>query len=242
MPNLTSEITLIKPLRDFHDHFYISMKHKYAFHTVGKAANSTIKSLLYKEEIKGTWVRMPSVHQRASSPLISPYQLSNEDLNRVLYGDEFFRFTFVRNPFSRLLSCYLDRIANGGTRPYRELMIAMGKEDGYAPTFEEFILTICSQTTRKQNNHWRVQYDDTLSNLIEYHDVGKQENFQKDFTRIYDRIFGAKPMKGSLSTNASPSKTSASEKLDTYWTEDLSAHVRDIFANDFSSFNYSMHG
>lgn len=240
MSELVSEITKTKPLRDFHDHFYISMKHRYAFHTVGKAANSTVKFLLYKEEIKGTKIRMPSVHQRAMSPLISPYQLSDEDLERVLFGDEFFRFTFVRNPFSRLLSCYLDRIANGGTRPYRELLMAMGKEADYSPSFEEFINTICEQTAFKQNNHWRVQYDDTLSNVIDYHAVGKQEDFQSDFTKIFDRIFGEAPVKGSLSTNASPSKTSANEKLDKFWTDELRERVRDVFAADFRSFNYPL--
>lgn len=238
MWTFTNQITSSKPARDFFDHFYISLRHRYAFHTVGKAANSTVKLLLYKEELAGTKIKIPSVHTRSESPLLSPYQLSDVDMDWIMKGDEFTRFTFVRNPYSRLLSCYLDRIAHQESRPYRELMRAMGKEVGYRPSFAEFILTICAQRPFEQNNHWRVQYDDALCEHIEYHEIGKQEEFTQDFARIYKRIFRRDIPFGATKANASPSATSAASKLEEYWTDELSQIVAERYSKDFSFFNY----
>ncbi|MDT8328883.1 MAG: sulfotransferase family 2 domain-containing protein [Roseovarius sp.] len=240
MSEFINRIAKTKPKRDFFDHAYISFKHRYAMHTVGKAANSTVKFLLYQLELEGTHLRMPSVHERAKSPLLSPYQLSETDLETVFAGDEFFRFTFVRNPYSRLLSCYLDRIVGGNTRPARELLRTMGKEDTYEPSFEEFIKTICDQSVHAQNNNWRVQYYDCMCNEIDYHFIGKQESFSKDFLHVYKKVAGVAPQDGALATNASPSKTSAAERLEEYWTAELKDLVDTKYENDFSFFRYKM--
>ena len=236
---MLSKIATIKPERDFFDHFYISYGNRYAFHTVGKAANSTVKLLLYRHELAGTGLKVPSVHDRAQSPLTSPYQYREADLENVCRGDEFFRFTFVRNPFSRLLSCYLDRIVNGGTRPYRELVRAMSKPEDYTPSFDEFIEVICAQDTAVQNNHWRVQYADAMCKQIDYHFIGKQEEFARDFTIVYKKITGIILPPKILQTNASPSTTSAADRLDQYWTPSLRKLVLDKYEMDFSFFRYS---
>ena len=227
-----------KPKRDFFDNFYISLKHRYAFHAISKVASSTIKHLCYKKELEDSHYPMPSVHIRNTSPLLSPYQLSDEDLSRVLEGNEFFRFTFVRNPYSRLLSCYLDRIMGGVSRPYRQLVTAMGRKNGYQPSFEEFIVAICSQSVYQQNNHWRVQYYDAMKNSIDYHTIGKQEYFNRDFSKIYYRIFYEKLEDESLEVNASPSKTDANSKLLNYWTPELASMVQEKYSEDFSFFQY----
>lgn len=231
-------ITQIKPLRDFHEHFYISFRHRYAFHTVGKAANSTVKHIFYKLELSGTRFPMPSVHDRMASPMISPFQLSPGDVNNVLLGGRFLRFTFVRNPYSRILSCYLDRIQDQKSRPYRELMNFMGKAPGYAPEFAEFVDAICQQTQFQQNNHWRVQYADAMGEVVPYDFVGKQEHFDRDIAYLYQRIAGAPLEKGASDVNASPSRTSASKSLRKYWTEDLCRRFLEVYEADFDMFGY----
>lgn len=239
MQSLLKDISAIKPLRDFHDHFYISLRNRYAFHTVGKAANSTVKLLMYKLDLQGTHYRLPSVHDRQMSPLPSPWQLHPDDLQRVLLGTEFFRFTFVRNPFSRLLSCYLDRIVPGSSRPYRELIRYMGRPEGTIPAFAEFIEAICAQTPHEQNNHWRVQYHDSLRAVIDYHFIGRQESFAEDFAKVYRKIAGRSPTAAELATNASPSRTAATQSLADYWTPSLQRLVADAYAQDFLFFGYS---
>lgn len=228
-----------KPVRDFQEHFYISLRHRYAFHTIGKAANSTVKHIFYSQELAGTRFPMPSVHDRMASPLLSSYQLSDMDLRNVLYEQDFLRFTFVRNPFSRILSCYLDRIQDQKSRPYNELMNFMGKERGYAPSFPEFIEAICAQSVYQQNNHWRVQYYDAMANCFEYDFIGKQESFAEDISHLYRRIFNRPLEDGAVKTNASPSQTSASQKVLEYWTKDLQECFVEKYEADFEYFNYA---
>lgn len=240
MLDLVDKITMTKPKRDLLDHFYISLRHRYAFHTIGKAANSTVKYLLFKQELVGTHFKLPSVHNRVESPLLSAYQLSATDLERVLTSDEFFRFTFVRNPYSRLLSCYLDRIVPGNTRPHRELVAAMGKETNYSPSFSEFIETICNQSIAMQNNHWRVQFYDAMCNVFNYHFVGKQERFEEDFKKVHQRIFGELPRADLLTVNASPSATSAASRIEEFWTPDLKRIVAQKYSKDFEFFGYEI--
>ena len=235
---LLDKIAAIKPLNDFYDHSYVSLRDHYFFHTVGKAANSTVKHVFYTMELEERGRPLPSVHDRAASPLMSPYQLDEERLQEVLTAKAFTRFTFVRNPYSRLLSCYLDRIADIKSRPHLQFVRAMGKPKRYRPTFAEFIETICKQDPVDQNNHWRVQYDDAMCALVDYDFIGKQENFAADMDAIVSRISGKQQDKVVGDVNASPSATSSSSKLPQYWTPALADRVQEAFAKDFDFFGY----
>ena len=79
-----SLINIEKPIHDLYSHMYISLKNKYLFHSVGKAANSTVKFFLYAGEARGTRYKYESVHDRRSSPLVSPFQLSEKQLIDIL--------------------------------------------------------------------------------------------------------------------------------------------------------------
>ena len=104
-------VTSIKPKNDFLNHTYISLRNNYVYLAVGKAANSTVKHHLYELEYAGTRFKTKSLHDRQSSPLLSPFQLTDELLEDVFTSSKYFRFSLVRNPYTRLLSCYLDRMA-----------------------------------------------------------------------------------------------------------------------------------
>lgn len=235
---LAARISRLKPRRDFLDHTYISLRHKYVFHTVGKAANSTVKQYFYALELKGSHFAMPSVHDRGSSPLLSPFQLDRQTLEKALTGKEFLRFTFVRDPYARLLSCFLDRIKDHKSRPYRELMRWVKKDVGYKPEFGEFIKAICEQTPFQQNNHWRLQYADAMMPEVGYDFIGKQESFSADMSTLMSRITGAPVDLQTDRVNASPSVTAAHDKLPKYWTAELVQMVQTAFAKDFETFGY----
>lgn len=235
---LLSRMTANKLVRDVNDHTYISLRRRYMFHTVGKAANSSVKEIMYKLELAGTHYKSPSVHARQMSPLLSPYQLDDRGFESVFLSDGFFRFTFVRNPYSRLLSCYLDRIADQKSRPYLELVRYMGRERGYSPTFPEFIEAICDQSPKQQNNHWRIQYYDAMCDVITYSFVGKQERFSEDISYIYKCVSGDPIPVDASKVNASPASTGASRRIQSFWSVDLVRKVAAHYASDFDFFRY----
>lgn len=233
-----SLIDIEKPIHDLYSHMYISLKNQYLFHSVGKAANSTVKFFLYAGEARGTRYKYESVHDRRSSPLVSPFQLSEKQLIDILEQKDFFKFTFVRNPYSRLLSCYLDRIVPGKSTPYKEFVRYIGKEVGCEVSFGEFIEVICSQSNKEQNNHWRLQYADAMCDLISYDFVGRQESFSKDMEFVWKRIYPRFSVPEFGSRNMSPSKTGSSARISEYWDSKLYRLVADRYRKDFEFFGY----
>lgn len=230
----------VKIYKEFNSHSYISLKNKYYFHSIGKAANSTVKHYLYTQELIGSGLKYKTVHDRLNSPLVSPYQLSDDLLSSVMSGDEYFRFTFVRNPFSRLLSCYLDRLQDKKSAPYKEFMrYAQSLGIIQQPSFSDFINVICTQSDKEQNNHWRVQYSDAMCAAVEYDFIGKQENFALDMTKVWRIIFGAEKSEKDFQENKSPSKTGSSEAIKSFWSDDLIELVVQRYSQDFDYFNYS---
>lgn len=237
---LIDTLSGIKPKNDFFNHTYISLRNHYVYMAVGKAANSTVKHHLYELEYAGTRFKTKSLHDRQYAPLLSPFQLSDDLLEEVLTSPKYYRFSVVRNPYARLLSCYLDRIVPGNSAPYRQLLLAMNKPDGTKVSFSEFINTVCRQNPFDQNNHWRLQVCEIFSNKIKYNLIGKQENFSEDMSIIWPHIASGKGVPNFSAENKSPSITSANKHLNDYYTSELIELVREAYRDDFSEFGYSI--
>jgi hypothetical protein len=240
MTTLLERIAARKPRQDFLNHTYISLRHGYLYAAVGKAANSTVKHHLYELEYEGTRFKTKSLHDRQSSPLLSPFQLPPDLLDDVLTSPKYFRFTVVRNPYSRLLSCYLDRIVPASSQPYRQLMALLRRKEGDPVSFDEFVRAVCAQRPYDQNNHWRLQVAEVCHGDIHYDDVGKQETFAADMARMWPRLARGRPMPDFSAENKAPSITSAERRLAEFYTGDLVDLVRVAYRSDFETFGYSM--
>jgi Sulfotransferase family len=238
--NFTDKVTSIKPKADFFALTYISLRNRYVYLAVGKAANSTVKHHLYELEYSGTRFKSKSVHDRQSAPLLSPFQLPDDLLEEVFTGPDYFRFAVVRSPYSRLLSCYLDRIVPARGGAYTQLIRALGYPDGTAVSFPEFIRTACSQTPFVQNLHWRLQVAEICLDVIPYAFIGRQETFSDDMSKIWSRIAPDHPMREFARSNKSPSVTGAKDRLNEYYTPELIALVRSAYGPDFERFGYPL--
>ena len=234
------KVASIKPKADFLALTYISLRNHYVYLAVGKAANSTVKHHLYELEYTGTRFKTKSVHDRQTSPLLSPFQLPDDLLEEVFTSAKYFRFSVVRNPYSRLLSCYLDRIVPGAGAAYRQLIRALGRPDGSTVSFPEFIRTACAQAPYAQNNHWRLQVAEICTDAIPYDFVGKQESFAEDMASVWARIAPNHPLPEFAHANKSPSITGAKSRLHEYYTPELVELVRTAYRADFDRFGYPL--
>jgi hypothetical protein len=232
------KIESIKPKDDFFNHTYVSLRNRYVYTAVGKAANSTVKHHIYKLEYEGTRFKIKSVHDRQSSPLLSPFQLPDDILEEVFTTPKYCRFSMVRNPYTRLLSCYLDRILPALSAPYRQLLNAMGKPHGTPISFAEFIETVCKQKPFVQNNHWRLQTHEICAATKNYDYIGKQENFAADMTTVWKHIAPDLAVPDFKGENKSPSITSARKFLQTYYSPELINLVSEAYREDFETFGY----
>lgn len=227
-----------RAFRDFLAHTHISLKNRYVYMGVAKAANSTIKFYLQQVEYLGTPYKVTNVHNKHYSPLLSPYQLPADILEEAFFGDSFTRFTLVRNPYARLLSCFLDRVQDEKSASFKNL----SKHTDCDPRsldFNSFVQVVSSQEVLQMDCHWRPQVNEIYWGLIDYTEILRFENLPQNIMALKEltgcddkRIFNAE-------INKSPSVTSAGTKIQEYYSEETAELVRSVYQEDFEKLGYT---
>lgn len=225
----------LKP-KDLMHATHISLKNKYLYVETAKVACSTIKKLLIDAEYEGqvTPVTGEYLHFREFSPLLNARQVGN--FQTFLNRSDIFKFCFVRNPYTRLLSCYLDKIKER-RGPNDSLMIQLG----YGPfsdkvlSFEEFVDAVTAQTIGLMDPHWRTQYYATFQDGIDYNFIGKFENFDNDFRHAISQINIDFDQYYMIQNGHA---TNAGEQLKQYYTSTLLEKVYQKYKIDFDYFGY----
>lgn len=177
------------------------------------------------------------IHNRNLSPLLKPSQV--DDFNKLIQNGDFFKFCFVRNPYLRLLSVYLEKICENKFQK-REILAQLNYDvDNLEQeiSFEEFVNAIIEQPILLMNPHWKVQYYQTLQDHIEYDFIGKLENFDNDFIKVLGKI-DVQNYKKYLSEEKRHA-SNASKKIKRYYTSELRDLVYTKYKRDFEYFEYS---
>lgn len=152
---------------------------------------------------------------------------------------DYFSFSFVRNPWSRALSCYHSKIENA----------AIGKQarihslyKGLTPdmSFEDFVRWLGSDEGRDEiaDRHWISQHlfltNDAGEMICDY--VGKYESLNDDWASICEKL-GV----GELSLPHKGWNSSAKSGLTDYrkhYTEETRAIIAKRYARDIELFGY----
>lgn len=218
----------------------ISFKNKYIWFKNAKVASSTLSKSLQLLEVKNVPALKTRPHPGIEASVhIKPYQLPDEVMEDMLVSDDFFRFTFVRNPFIRIVSAYKDKIAGGKPEKVFVLkMLGLPKDDFDVDiSFETFVDAVCSNSLRKQDQHWMPQIITTCAHWAKPHFVGKIENFQQDFEALGEKL-GI-----DLSEHYhffAPHRSHADNSyLEFYKSDEIRQKIIDYFAKDFEIFGYS---
>jgi len=216
----------------------ISLKYNYLYTETPKVACSSIKSILQRMELDNPYFTRESfedIHDRDFSPLLRPCQLGS--LKYLFNELPLFKFCFVRNPYTRLLSAYIDKIQNN-KQEKSYILRDLGKDQtklNQDVSFEEFINIICNSKIIHMNSHWRVQYYQTFQNKIEYDFIGKFENLDADIKTALKKI---NPDYQRFISDEKRHATNANELLQTYYTPELTRLVQKAYAKDFTHFGY----
>lgn len=226
------------PIETFNYGLNISLKHGYVYVETPKVGCSTIKLTLQRLELQDEDFHhepLADAHKRQFSPLIGPAQVG--DLPKFLSRSDITRFCFVRNPYARLLSCYLDKIAGNASQKGQIL-----RQLGYDPyslqidiSFEQFVSAVEAQPISVMDPHWRIQYYQTFHDTIAYDFVGRFEAFDADLRHIGRRI---SPDFDRYYKTEDRHRTAAAVNLESYYSDALQRRVYSIYRKDFEAFAY----
>ena len=147
---------------------------------------------------------------------------------------DWFRFGIVRNPFARILSCYLNKIA-GSEWQRRSIAGKLGLREGDpVPSFREFLRRIASQQDVDRDIHWASQHYLLCPDLVNYSFIGRLENISRDLGYILERL-SITPFDPIEQKEHS---AGALEKMADYYGSEERKLVVEIFQRDFEAFGY----
>lgn len=144
-----------------------------------KAACSSIKATFLDKEACDDY----SAHIDVYRQDMKRYDLTDDER-------DYFKFTFVRNPFSRLVSCYESKYHADRERykykfDYRNYLYGYLY---YDEGFDEFVRKVCALPYRLMDRHFRSQYDlifDASGETFDY--IGHFESLAEDFSVIQNK-------------------------------------------------------
>lgn len=210
-----------------------------AFFEVPKAGCTSIKKCMI-DEVNGYVgdIAPVDIHDRSISPLRMLSSYSDEEVSEILDPEgPYYRFCFVRNPYSRILSAYLDKIVGNEWERSRHLP-NFGYEENEWPDFMDFLKRLARVPDFERDIHYRTQTRLTgrLGGL-KMNDVYKFENFGENFRNFRHKIYGPEHDENYADFGMHHA-SNASDKIDEYYNDESRRIVRDIYASDFVAYGY----
>jgi Sulfotransferase family len=179
--------------------FLVSKAYKFVYCPIPKTACSSFKQLIVKlsqAEIDNTAyysLRGADFHMLVNDT----FRLStfpNEEALEILNDDEYFKFIFVRNPWERVASAYMDKFARRETlEPYaKDVVAAYHRQKGNpdsdeeALTFRQFVEYLATHDDKQLNEHWLPQH--LFFGNTKFDFVGRFEHIAEDYKVIQEKL------------------------------------------------------
>lgn len=215
----------------------VSPRYKLLYVVNPKAACSSVKLLLSRLESGDFDYDVSNIHVRGATLLPTPGQVGWAKIGENLKDpSEYYKFSFVRNPVARIVSCYNDKIIKQSSYFVSDLKKAAGYEDTTSMSMEfiEFLNIIKDQEIVEMDQHWRPQNYNLLHDSVDYDFIGKLENFESDFNQIIDA--NDCPQIQTVHRNKYNSKDRKLTVADL--TADELSIVHSLYGRDFELFDY----
>lgn len=186
-----------------------------------------------------------TIHFRDIHPLPALTDLPRREAEQVLKGDGYLRFCAVRNPYTRLIAAWSNKIRQ--IEPgYGETCAAIRVFHGdrgvqRAPSFREFALWVVSTCDPDASDgHWRPQFNLLHPQIIDYDFVLKTESLGADLQKVFD----ASPTLQRADARSMLSRFRYNESLPfaqaNLYDEDLARRVASYYKDDFEVFGYDL--
>jgi hypothetical protein len=156
---------------------------------------------------------------------------------RAIFGKDdfeaYFKFAYVRNPYTRLVSAYEFMQEGGYGEPDKDIVAVVNSYDN----FDDFVLNHLDIGYAKSVRHFRPQYlficDSTNQLLVDF--IGKFERIREDYDEIRKKIGRGEELKKMNVTHKAKKRN-----LNKYFQNPaVVKKIKQLYAKDFELFNYS---
>jgi hypothetical protein len=176
------------------------------------------------------------VHARENVPLPSLVDVDDATQKDVLESNDFLRFTIVRNPYTRLVSAWKNKVVPcepGCERLYLEIKGRLPDMHSKALiAFDEFVGYLETKCDLSNSDpHWRRQVDHLFLEALNFSHVGKVENMAASLALLQQHLGLPEPL------SAGRNNVSAPVSLATY-NQDLADKVYALYRQDFEQLDY----
>jgi len=227
--------------RSVNFHTHISLVNKYVYVEVPKAGCGTMKATLGALE----GARLNATHAQrfldkphnglTSGAHVRPYQLPNDLLEEVFTSKHYTRFTVVRDPGTRALSGYLEKILQG-LRQSEDISVALGGKAADTISFAEFLGVIAGQSSRDQDPHWRRQSDHIGLGIVNFDAIIHLESLDNSWEQVA-QLTSTPDLDGQFYCKKS---THAGSRTEEYFTPETIDLISQIYSDDYLNLNYPL--
>ena len=212
---------------------------------VPKCASARIKKTL--SALLGRYIQSSEeAYTRQQSGLRNPKGVGVSAFWRVATDPGALRFSFVRNPYARLVSLWAHQFRNKplvpGLSSINSYLASCGRVDPSLPkgahrviSFGEFVTFVTATANDCIDAHWTQQVAIIDMPGITLDFVGKVETFAHDFGRVLDHVDASPLLRAQA---VLPFNTSDHEAWPNYYTARLANAVYRAYELDFDRFQY----
>lgn len=221
MQTLPTQHILQNALRENTAHGFIYLNNP-------KVGCSTIKGTLWTG-VRGHPPKGP-VHQVEGSPFANV-------LPEPAVAQRAFVFTFVRNPFQRVVSAYLNKVEARQDSVWQGFASKRGLDPQAKVSFDQFVEVICSHPPEENDPHWRPQHFNALYPLVTPNLVADLDSLDVLLPQILTRLFGtAAPVMAQRRSH----NTAARASWRSYFADAGTwARARRFYEGDCAAFGYA---
>ena len=216
---------------------------KIAFNRIGKSGNSSVV-LYLREAIEGKESKAGDYRQSKRSAISLGKELIelSREWTAISTLHRYSFFTVVRNPWTRTLSAFLDKIANGPPCKYGTVPgFGINSREG----FEAFV-SFLSKGGLHSNHHWKPQEDALLLPPSRFQSICRLENLADELPPALAAMGLTVPdperlhQPHSIESRQDGKLTHASSRLATYYRSETVQTIAHLFRRDFELGRYSL--
>lgn len=233
--------------RRFAHRIIVSERSRLIYCPIPKVASSSWKYLIRKFEGVDDYSDLSKAHSPSTSGLRYLTDYSPREVEALLQDPSFFKFVFVRDPYVRAASCYMDKFQSRNEAYVRNeysqflaqlydwrFVRSLNIDSAPRPSFAEYVDQLSMQNPMEMNEHWMPQTLLCGFGEMPYDFVGHMEHLSQDAKQVLRRINRQEERFPSQDEIGFPPSGASDGGGDEFFTLEAMAKLRLIYDVDFN--------